>query len=214
MMNNLYVFLVLGVSVSLFSCGADDSLVELEDQELTEVTPEVESDLTVSKGSKLLNESGLFSESKFGKFKILDTLFQALHPAVDDGFVLMCKYEREGIESLKTFVFDRSKKGVLVKCNEFDASFLGSDTSVVRYPNIMLRFVEYYGQGERYYYNCWFARDEAQGKYVFAHCLSINKMGKDNKYIDVYVAENKSSKYQGQTDLEVNELLLKSQYLN
>ena len=213
-MNKRYVFLVLVIAVSLLSCGADDSLVELDDKELTEVAPEVESDLTVSKGSKLLNESGLFSESQFGGVKVLDTLFQALHPAIDDGFVLMCKYELDGIESLKTFVFDRSIEGVLMKCNEFDAVLLGCDTSVVLYPNIMLRFVEYYGQGERYYYNCWFARDEAQSKYVFAHCLSINKMRKDNKYIDVYVAENKSLKDQEQTDREVNELLLKSPYLN
>ncbi|MEJ6686613.1 MAG: hypothetical protein QNK70_04980 [Crocinitomicaceae bacterium] len=215
MMNNLYVFLVLGVSVFLFSCGADDSLVALEDQELIEVTPEVESDLTVSKGSKLLNESGLFSESNFGKVKILDTLFLSIHSSVQDGFALMCKFDSVNKKVLKTYVFDRNSDGELIHKNTFNGILLGKDTLVNDYPRLMMRFVERYGKGDLYSYNCWFGFDRNIDKYVFDHCISINKTYEDRRNsLDVYFSEVESIADQLMTDKQVLSVLEENNFLN
>ena len=106
MINKLYIFLTLCISVSLLSCGTDDSLVELGDKDGVEVMPDVEIDLSSSQESKLLDESGLFSESQFGKVKILDTLFLSIHSSVQDGFALMFKFDSVNKKVLKTYVFD------------------------------------------------------------------------------------------------------------
>ena len=57
----------------------------------------------------------------------------------------------------------------------------------------MLRFVELYGKGDLYSYNCWFKFDRNISKYVFEHCVSITKTYKGRKKsLDVYNSEAES----------------------
>ena len=215
MINKLYIFLTLCISVSLLSCGTDDSLVELGDKDGVEVMPDVEIDLSSSQESKLLDESGLFSESRFGKVKILDTLFLSIHSSVQDGFALMFKFDSVNKKVLKTYVFDRNSDGELIQKNAFNGILLGKDTLVYDYPRLMMRFVERYGKGDLYSYNCWFGFDRNIDKYVFDHCISINKTYEDRRNsLDVYFSEVESIEDQLMTDKQVLSVLEENNYLN
>lgn len=162
----------------------------------------------------LLTEIRSSSETLNAKSKIIDTLFLSIHSSVQDGFALMCKFESENEKLLKTYVFDRNSKGELIQTNAFDGILLGKDTLVSNYPRLMMRFVEFYGKMERYYYNCWFSFDPLLDKYEFDNCLSINKSGAGNSYYDVYVSEAETSESQLITNKEVFSILEKNNYLN
>lgn len=213
-MNQRNFFWICIFSIAL-SCGgendASQNTVQIESN-IDDATTKDSKKLRISEN--LLSEIKNSSEALNGSLNIIDTLFLPIHGSVQDGFALMCKFESKKKNLLKTYVFDRNIEGYLMQKNAFDGILLGKDTLVSDYPRIMMRFVELYGKTDRYYYNCWFTFDHSLDRYVFDHCLSINKEGKGNSYFDVYISEAESSENQLITDNEVFSILEKNNYLN
>jgi len=213
-MNQRSLFWISIFSIT-FSCGGENDVAQNKvhlKQDIKEVTSTDSKEQSIS--NHLLTEIRSSSETLNAKSKIIDTLFLSIHNSVQDGFALMCKFESENEKLLKTYVFDRNSKGELIQTNAFDGILLGKDTLVSNYPRLMMRFVEFYGKMERYYYNCWFSFDPLLDKYEFDHCLSINKSGAGNSYYDVYVSEAETSESQLITNKEVFSILEKNNYLN
>lgn len=208
------LFWICVVLIAL-SCGGENDTTQnkVNDKQVID-DAKIKDAKDPSISENLLTEIRSSSETLNAKSKIFDTLFLSIHSSVQDGFALMCKFESVNEKLLKTYVFDRSSKGELIQTNAFDGILLGKDTLVSNYPRLMMRFVEFYGKMERYYYNCWFSFDPLVDKYVFDHCLSINKAGAGNSYYDVYVSEAETSESQLITDKEVFSILEKNNYLN
>lgn len=213
LMCSVYRFVcVLCLSCLWFGCGEAPS--EKTSKKTNLITSESNADSNSQKlilSDQLIGEIDFFVTSDSLKRLVIDTVFQSIHRSVNKGFALMCKYKSENNNVLKTFVFDRDKDGALIQKNSFDAILLGKDTVVVEYPDLIMRFVEVFGKGERYYYNCWFSYNKSRGKYIFKSCISIQKLGIYSKYY-VYFAEKESMIDQMQTDREVLSILKK--YLN
>ncbi len=208
------LFWICVVLIAL-SCGGENDAAQnkVNDKQAID-DPKTKDAKDPSISENLLTEIRSSSETLNAKSKIIDTLFLSIHSSVQDGFALMCKFESENEKLLKTYVFDRNSKGELIQTNAFDGILLGKDTLVSNYPRLMMRFVEFYGKMERYYYNCWFSFDPLLDKYEFDHCLSINKAGAGNSYFDVYVSEAETSESQLITNKEVFSILEKNNYLN
>lgn len=208
------LFWICVVLIAL-SCGGENDTAQnkVNDKHaIDDVKTEDAKDASISEN--LLTEIRRSCKTLNTKSKIIDTLFVSIHRSVRDGFALMCKFESENEKLLKTYVFDRNSQGELIQRNAFDGILLGKDTLVSNYPRLMMRFVEFYGKMDRYYYNCWFTFDPLLDKYKFDHCLSINKAGKGNSYFDVYISEAETSESQLITDKEVFSILEKNNYLN
>ncbi len=213
-MNTRIFFWICSFSIA-FSCGGENEASQNNkgiETAIDAAANRYSKDVRVSEN--LLTEIKNSSKILDANSNIIDTLFMSIHDSVHNGFVLMCKFESENKNILKTFVFDRNIEGKLVRKNIFDGILLGKDTLVSDYPRIMMRFVEFYGKTERYYYNCWFTFDHSLDKYIFEHCLSINKKGKGDSYFDVYISKAESPANQLITDKEVFSVLEKNNYLN
>lgn len=215
-MNNCKLFWICTIIFITYSCGGDGDASHNQvpiEQEIDKDTTQISSTLTM--GQRLLSEIEIHLETpNNATSNIIDTLFQSIHSSIEDGFALMCKFKSGNKKGLKTLVFDRNVEGDLIQKNAFDAILLGKDTIASDYPKILLRFVEFYGETDRYYYNCWFAYDQTLDKYIFEHCASINKAGEESSYFDVYVSDAESIEDQLLTDNEVLSILEKNRYLN
>ena len=200
----------------LISCGGENNAsqnnLDLE-KDIDDVTANDSREPSISEN--LLAEINNSLEELNPSSNIIDTLFLSIHNSVQDGFALMCKFESDDKIKLKTYVFDRNSKGELTQKNAFVGILLGKDTANIDYPKIMLRFVERYGKGDLYSYNCWFGFDRNISKYVFEHCVSITKTYKGRKKsLDVYYSEAESIEDQILTNKEVLSVLEMNNYLN
>ena len=214
-MNRRNLFLICIFSIVL-SCGGENNAsqnnVDLE-KDIDDVTANDSIEPSISEN--LLAEINSSSEELNASSNIIDTLFLSIHNSVQDGFALMCKFEAENMTKLKTYVFDRNSEGKLIQKNAFVGILLGKDTATIDYPKIMLRFVERYGKGDLYSYNCWFGFDRNISKYVFEHCVSITKTYKGReKSLDVYYSEEESIEDQILTNKDVLSVLEMNNYLN
>ncbi|MDA9987144.1 hypothetical protein N9E11_03870 [Crocinitomicaceae bacterium] len=215
-MNQRNLFWISIFSISLSCGGGNDSSqneVHIE-QDTKEMTTIDSRQATISENlvTEIKNSSEALNES----LNIIDTLFLPIHGSVQDGFALMNKFETEIKTELKTYVFDRNSKGELIQKNSFSGVLLGKDTLVTDYPRIMLRFVERFGNNsDLYSYNCWFGFDFDCDKYVFEHCISINKTyDRRRNSLDVYVSDIESIEDQLIINNEVLSVLEKNNYLN
>ena len=214
-MNQRNLFWISIFSITLSCGGENDTQNKFHlKQDIKEVTSTDFEEQSIS--SHLLTEIKNSSEAFNGSLNIIDTLFLPIHGSVQDGFALMSKFETEIKTELKTYVFDRNSKGELIQKNSFSGVLLGKDTLVIDYPRIMLRFVERFGKNsDLYSYNCWFGFDFDYDKYVFEHCISINKTyDHRRKSLDVYVSDIESIEDQLITNNEVLSVLEENNFLN